>query len=68
MISADLPVKMYCPISDIEETVYFHPVQLDGQWYIDINSFNGCDRNWHCCKECEVCKKEAYAKVFERDK
>lgn len=68
MISADLPVKMYCPISNVEETVYFHPVQLDGQWYIHIDSFNGCDRNWHCCKECEICKTEAYAKVFERDK
>lgn len=67
MRTADLPIKVYCPISNIEETVYFHPVQLDGQWYIDINSFNGCDRNWHKCQECETCKTNAYAKVFAKD-
>ena len=67
MNSADLPVKMHCPISNIEENVYFHPVQIDGKWYIDINSFNGCNNNWHNCRECEACKTAAYAKVMNKD-
>ena len=68
MKTADLPVKMYCPINNIEENVFFHPVEMNGEWYIDINSFNGWDRDWHSCQECEACKVKAYAKVFDRDK
>lgn len=64
MKTADYPVRMYCPIFNIEETVYFHPVELDGNWYVDINSFNGCDRGWHSCHECEDCKIKAYDKMF----
>lgn len=67
MITADLPVKMYCPISNIEEDVFFHPVQIDGKWYISIDSFNGCDNSWHACKECETCKTAAYAKLMKAD-
>lgn len=67
MKTADLPVKMYCPISNIEENVYFHPVQIDGKWYVDINSFNGCNNGWHSCQECEACKTKAYTKVFNQD-
>ena len=63
---ADLPVRMYCTISGMDETVYFHPRQIKMEWYIDIESFNGCDSNWHRCRECEICKIEAYDKVFNR--
>ena len=68
MNTAALPVKKHCPFSNIEEDVFFYPVQIDGQWYIDKNRFNGCDHNWHSCQECEDCKEKAYAKVFDRDK
>lgn len=61
---ADYPVKMYCPFSNIEELVYFHPVQKDGEWYVSRESFNGCDRNWHGCKECEDCKVKSWEKEF----
>ena len=67
MKQADLPVKMYCPFRYIEDTVYFHPVQLNGEWYIDINSFNGCENNWHSCAECENCKTSAYAKIMSQE-
>lgn len=64
---ADYPVKMYCPISRREENVYFHPVQIDGEWYVDPNSFNGCDNNWHLCEECENCKAAAWKKIFPEE-
>ena len=67
MIAEDLPVKMDCPISNIEEDVFFHPVQMDGKWYISIDSFNGCCNSWHACKECETCKTAAYAKLMKTD-
>lgn len=63
---ADLPVKIHCPIRDVEEDVFFHPVEIGGKWYVDINSFNGCDIGWSDCKECENCKTEAYRKVVGR--
>ena len=67
MITSDLPVKMYCPFSNIHENVYFLPVQSGGKWFIDIDSFNGCNNNWHKCRECEDCKKKAYTKVFSQE-
>ena len=67
MTTANLPVKLHCPISNTVQTVYFHPAQLNGQWYVDINSFNGCDLLWHNCQECEACKAVAYAKIFSQD-
>lgn len=68
METRPLPVKMYCPFSNIEENVFFYPIQVDGEWYVDINSFNGCDNSWHCCQECENCKTKAYDKIFGREK
>lgn len=57
-------VKIYCPISEIEEYVFFYPVERDGEWYV---SFNGCDHNWHSCDECEACRKKAYNKLINTD-
>ena len=54
-------VKVHCPISRIEEYVFFYPVERDGKHYV---SFNGCDRNWHSCEECELCRKIAYNKLM----
>lgn len=54
-------IKIHCPISHAEEYVYFYPVERDGEWYV---SFNGCDRNWHLCEECEICRKAAYNKLI----
>ena len=68
MITADYPVKIYCPLSSTEELVYFHPVEMEGKWYVSIDSFNGCDRLWHACKECEVCKIKAYEMMFGTEK
>ena len=64
---ADLPVKVHCPIRDVEDDVFFHPVEINGKWYVDINSFNGCDIGWSDCKACEKCKIDAYKKIVHRD-
>ena len=40
---ADYPVEIHCLLRNVEETVFFHPIEIDGKWYVDINSFNGCD-------------------------
>lgn len=64
---ADYPVNIHCPFSNIEEKVYFHPVQIDGKWYVDKNSFNGCDNLWHSCPECENCKVKAWNKIFPEE-
>lgn len=66
MKRATLPVKIHCPIYNTEDTVFF-PEQIDGEWYINIDSFNGCENNWHGCKECDNCKAKAYAKIFDHD-
>lgn len=58
-------VKIYCPISNIEEYVFFYPVQKEGEWYV---SFNGCDHSWHACEECENCRKKAYNKLVSQDR
>jgi len=50
-------VKIHCPISSADEYVFFYPVEHKGEWYV---SFNGCDSNWHACKECETCYQKAY--------
>lgn len=68
MKTEDLPVKVHCPISNTDDYVFFYPIEVDGKWYIDINSFNGCDHGWHSCNECETCKTKAYQKVFNSDK
>ena len=64
---ADYPVKVHCPLSRKEEDVYFHPVHIDGKWYVDENSFNGCDNSWHSCPECERCKSKAWQKIFPEE-
>lgn len=64
---ADYPVKIHCPIRNVEETVYFHPVDIDGKWYVNINSFNGCDIGWCDCEECAQCKDAAYKIMMNRD-
>lgn len=64
---ADYPIKIHCPISKVDEYVSFHPIEIDGEWYVDINSFNGCDTGWCKCQECEDCKIKAYEKMMGRD-
>lgn len=56
----DYPVRIYCPIIDGNEIVYFHPENTDGHWSVHRDSFNGCERNYHGCNECEVCKAAAF--------
>lgn len=68
MNPVDYPVRMYCPLTYAEEIVYFHPIEHNGKLLVHIDSFNGCDRNWHACAECEACKKNAYEKVKESTK
>lgn len=63
---ADYPVTIYCPIRGVEEKVFFHPIEHEGQWYVDINSFNGCDIGWSACKECEDCKIKAYQMILNK--
>lgn len=66
MFENGYPVKVHCPIRNVEDTVYFHPIEIAGEWRVDINSFNGCDIGWHDCQECEECKHKAYKKMFDR--
>ena len=57
--------KMFCPIRNIEEEVFFYEVNINGKWYLE---FKGCDHQFHACDECENCRKEAYQKVISRNK
>lgn len=65
-IENGLPVAVHCPIRDVDETVFFHPVKIGGKWYISINSFNGCEIGFCGCAECEACKQKAYQIVMHR--
>lgn len=62
----DFPVTVHCPIRDVDETVYFPIIEKDGNKYLRIESFNGCDIGFCGCKECEECKHIAYAKIYNR--
>ena len=63
----DYPVRMYCPFTHKNETVFFHPVAIKGEVHVDINSFNGCGSNWHRCPQCEACKYNAYNMMFKTE-
>ena len=54
------PVKVHCPFFHKEETVFFYPVEHQGNWYV---RFNGCDNLWHDCAECKECQEIAYKKL-----
>ena len=60
----DIPVKIYCPLSEKEEVVFFHAQQIGEIRRVTIDSFNGCDTNYHGCDACENCKTAAY-KILE---
>lgn len=62
----DLPVKVYCSIRMVEETVFFQPVERDGKLYISADRFNGCDIGFCACEECEQCKHKAYDSLMRR--
>ena len=57
------PVKMYCPLTFVEDVVFFHEEPID-EGYLAV--FDGCDHQYHACNECEKCRKEAFQKLIKR--
>ena len=60
MMPIDIPIKVQCPLTYMEETVYFIPIQKDGKWYV---AFNGCNNNYGSSNKCEACGKLAAEKI-----
>lgn len=57
------PVPMYCPLTFMEDVVYFHE-KPTSKGYIAV--FDGCDHQFHACDECEACRKNAYQKLISQ--
>lgn len=66
METTSYPVRIYCPVIDAEETVYFHPMQDGAQWLVSKDSFNGCDTNFSGCDACYRCKDAAFEILKEK--
>lgn len=56
-------VRIYCPALRRQETVYFSEVVINGEYYLE---FNGCDTEFHTCRECDSCQKAAYQKLLDQ--
>lgn len=54
------PVRIYCPISNTDELVFFHEVQTNDGYKA---AFDGCDHQFSACAECSECKRKAYEKL-----
>lgn len=50
-------VKVYCPIRETEEEVFFHET-TSGEKYYAV--FDGCDHQYSDCEACDSCRKLAY--------
>ena len=59
-------VKVFCPLRNVEEYVFFNVILHEGMKKTHPNMFNGCDHEWHKCEECEECKELAYRKLMNR--
>lgn len=59
-----IPVTMFCPITETETDVFWPVIVLDGKEYIDRNKFDGCDGQFSGCQECWNCQKESYEKLM----
>jgi hypothetical protein len=55
------PVRLFCPISNTEEFVFFQEVKTETGYGA---KFNGCDHQYSNCPECAACKKAAYEKLI----
>ena len=64
----DYPVRIRCPITGIETTVFFI-LKPNGETYtLNIDNFNGCNDNFHGCPECDACKLSAFEIVKKQVK
>ncbi len=57
MSTGQYRVKTECKIWKRPEEVFFHEVQINGEYLL---AFDGCDNDYHDCQKCEECRKEAY--------
>lgn len=57
------PVRIYCPLTLTEDTVYFHEEPVS-EGYRAV--FDGCDHQYHACDECKQCHKAAYQKLINK--
>jgi hypothetical protein len=55
---------MYCPLTNKEEEVFFHEVSTSDGYRV---RFDGCDRQFSSCEECEECHKHAYQKLISQE-
>lgn len=59
-----IPIKMYCPITEKETYVFWPVVLYNGKEYIDKNRFDGCNGQFSGCPECSECQEESYKKLM----
>lgn len=59
-----IPVNMYCPITEKETPVFWPVIIHDGKEYLDKNRFDGCDGQFSGCPECWKCQEESYKKLM----
>lgn len=62
------PVRMYCPISKVEEWVYFEPKKQGDKWILRDDRFAGCNNQWSSCEACEACRIAAFDKIMNERK
>lgn len=58
-------VVVNCQLSQKEEAVFFHEVQVEEKYYL---RFDGCDHQFSDCAECQNCHKLAYDKLLSTDR
>lgn len=58
-------VRIMCPLSRIEEAVFFHEVSAEGKYYL---KFDGCDHQFSDCEECKTCHKLAYEQLVSANR
>lgn len=56
----DIPVKVYCPLSEKEEIVFFRAPIVGEVRKVSPERFSGCETNFHGCDECDCCRFEAF--------
>lgn len=55
-------VRVACKLWKRSEYVFFHEVQIKGEYFL---AFDGCDNDFHPCEECDRCRETAYKALIQ---
>lgn len=62
-IADGIPVRIICRKRNVQDVVFFIPVEIAGETRIYRKGFNGCDYGFSYCDECKACEAEAYERL-----